>query len=285
MSHPVHKYSSLARPVEAKYPTNLAVIILMPVIAIGLFGWLVFNGGEMMASIRTAVIGVLTAFLVWALGREMDPDHNATAFIAMGLSVLLTGLGYPFALLSLAAILFAVRLVNRTVGPAAKITDIIALTGLSLAAVFLDGAWWIGGIAIIALIIDAVFEKPPLANILAALVLGLALGFAVFSSGTGLFTGMDTLVRGWIVTTLVISVLVIGNIWNTREVGAFMDALGEPCNCQRVQFGMALILLAGLASLLGGQETLRESLAIWSVLAASLIGRNIKFDKAEEAQA
>lgn len=284
MSHPIHKISSLARPVEAKYPTNLAVLVLLPIVAIGLFGWTMFSGGSIGDAAMAGIYGLFTAFLTWALGREMDPDHNATAFIAMGLAVLIAGLGYPFALLSLAAVLFAVRLVNRTVGPAAKIFDIVALTGLGLAAVFLDGAWWIGAIAIIALIVDGFLEKPPLANMIASAVLGLALGYVVFSSDTGLFSGMETLVRGWIVTVVVISVLVVGNIWHTREVASLMDALGEPCNCQRVQLGMTLILLAGLASLLGGQDSLREHLAIWSVLAASLVGRNISFEKKDEAE-
>ncbi|WP_421792026.1 hypothetical protein [Hyphobacterium sp.] len=285
MSHPIHKISTLARPVEAKYPTNLAVLILLPVIAIGLFGWTMFNGGGFAEAALAGVYGLFTAFLTWALGREMDPDHNATGFIAMGLAVLIAGLGYPFALMSLAAVLFAVRLVNRTVGPAPKIIDIFALTGLGLGAVFVDGAWWIAGVAIIALIIDAIFEKPALPNILAAVVLGLGMGFAIFSSDTGVFSDLDTLVRGWIVTVVVISVLVIGNIWNTCEVAALMDAIAEPCHCQRVQLGMALILLAGLASLLGGQDALREHLAIWSVLAASLLGRNIKFETKTEAEA
>jgi hypothetical protein len=275
MSHPIHKFSALARPVEPKYPTNLAVIILLPVIAIGLFAWLAFHGTPMAAAGQTALLGMFAAFLTWALGREMDPDHNATAFIAMGLAAILTGLGYGFDLLTLGALLFAVRLVNRTVGPQAKIGDIITLVLLNLGAVLIDGAWWMPFLSVFALIFDELQERSNLPQRLAIPAL-IIIGAQAFLVGDGVaLSAMDSLVRGWIVTVVVISFMVTGTIWKLPELRSVKDVSLTPCERRRIQAGMVLILLGGLASLLGGQDSLAGNLAIWSVLAASIAGRNV----------
>lgn len=279
MSHPIHKYSALARPVEPKYVTNLAVMILVPLIAIGLFAWSLTGEAGLTSALRIGIFGALAAFLTWALGREMDPDHNATAFIAMALAVLAAALGYGFDLLTLAALLFAVRVVNRTVGPQAKVGDVITLVLLNLGAVFIEGAWWMPFISVIALAIDEAFERSNLPQRLAIPAL-LIFGILAFFVGGGVDLSITgTLVRGWVVTVVVISVLVAGTIVNTDEVSSPMDALDTPCNCRRIQAGMALIMLAGIASLLGGQPGLAANLAIVSVLAASLVGRNISLGK------
>lgn len=285
MSHPIHKYSALARPVEPRYPTNLAVIILLPLVAIGLFAWLAIDGSGMGEAGKAGLFGALAAFLAWALGREMDPDHNATAFIAMALTVLLAGLGYGFDLLTLGALMFAVRLVNRTVGPQAKVGDIITLVLLNLGAVFVEGAWWMPFISVIALAIDEFFERSNLTQRLAIPTL-LVMGLSAFLVGDGVdFSVMESLVRGWIVTVVVVALMVGGTIFNTEEILAPMDVLGSPCNCRRVQAGMALILLAAICSLLGGQESLAANLAILAVLAASLVGRNIELGKGDKEAA
>lgn len=279
MSHPIHKYSALARPVEPKYPTNLAVMILVPVIALGLFAWSLAGEAGLASALRIGIFGALAAFLTWALGREMDPDHNATAFIAMALAVLAAALGYSFDLLTLAALLFAVRLVNRTVGPQAKTGDLITLVLLNLGAVFIEGAWWMPFLSVIALAVDEAFERSNLPQRLAIPAL-LIMGLLAFFIGGGVDLSVtETLVRGWVVTVVVITILIAGTIVNTEEIASPMDVLASPCNCRRIQAGMALILLAGIASLLGGQPGVAANLAILSVLAASLVGRNITLGK------
>lgn len=277
MSHRVHKFSSLARPLEPQYPTNLAVIILLPAIAIGLFAWMVIGGNGMLDAGKAGLLGMLAAFISWALGREMDPDHNATAFIAMALAVLAAGLGYGFDLLSMAALLFAARVVNRTVGPQAKAGDIVMLFLFNLGALFIDGAWWMPFISAAALAIDEVFERSNMVQRITMLMLVL-IGFQSLLIGNQVdLAAYQTLIRGWVVTVVVITILVAANIPGTKDIRANMDVLGTPCQARRVQAGMAIILLAGLASLSGGQMGLTEALGIWAVLAASLIGRNISF--------
>ncbi|WP_420431982.1 hypothetical protein [Hyphobacterium sp.] len=282
MTHPVHKFSSLARPVEPQYPTNLAVLILLPLIAISLFVWLVMNDSAMVEAGKTALLGMLAAFLAWALGREMDPDHNATGFIALGLTVLAVGLGYSLDLLSLAALLFAVRVINRTVGPPARLGDLVTLVLLCLGAAIVDNAWWMPLLGALALAIDEYFERSSLPQRLAIPAL-FAIGLiTLFLGGYADFAALETLVRGWVVAVVVITVLVAINIPNTDEIHSKMDALDTPCDRRRVQIGMAMILMAGVASVLGGQASLTGALAIWAVLAASLAGRNITLEKSAD---
>jgi hypothetical protein len=250
--------------------------------AVTLFVWLSMNGADMVTAGKDALLGMLAAFLAWALGREMDPDHNATGFIALGLTVLAIGLGYSLDLLSLAALLFAVRVINRTVGPPAKTGDLATLVLLCLGAAIVDNAWWMPVLGAMALAIDEYFERSNLAQRLAIPAL-LAIGvITVFLGGYADFAVLDTLIRGWVVAVIVITILVAINIPNTEDIRSNMDVLGTPCDRRRVQLGMALILLAGLASVLGGQAGLTGALAVWAVLAASLAGRNITLSKSAD---
>ena len=283
MSHPVHKYSSLARPVEPQYASNLAVLILLPLLALSLLVWTVIQGGPWPDAAMTAIFGLLAGFLAWALGREMDPDHNATAFIALALTGLALALGYSLDLLSLAALLFAVRVVNRTVGPPAKPGDLVTLILLCLGAAIVDKAWWMPLIGALALGADEYFERSTLPQRLAIPALAAIGLLTMLVGGYADFAALDTLIRGWVVAVVVITILVAINIPNTEDIRSNMDVLGTPCDRRRVQLGMALILLAGVASVLGGQAGLTGALGIWAVLAASLAGRNITLAKSETA--
>ena len=73
MSKAVYRLSSIARPLEARYPTNRAVLIALPLIglALGAYAYVSAGGGALNAVI-TGLEGMLVSFLVWALGREVD---------------------------------------------------------------------------------------------------------------------------------------------------------------------------------------------------------------------
>ena len=115
-------------------------------------------------------------FLMWALGREIDPDRNWTALIAAfaaGVWVLL-GLdvvGAP----ALAAVMLAARVATNTTGRRPLVSDLIGLAAFA-AAVSLTPAGWVGGLglAVGLYIDDRMSGEPTLAGALAAAGAGLS---------------------------------------------------------------------------------------------------------------
>jgi hypothetical protein len=82
-------------------------------------------------------------FLAWVLCRELDPDHDLSAFVAVGLALgglFLWGLTRLVVLLWLILIL---RVVNRTMGLPAGILDSLAVLGLGIWLSF-GGNWGYG---------------------------------------------------------------------------------------------------------------------------------------------
>ena len=178
MSKAVYRLSSIARPLEAKYPTNKAVLIALPLIAIGLgaFAYLSAGGGAVNAVI-TGLEGMLVSFLVWALGREADPDRNLTAFASAALVLYALVLGLPVAVWTLAFVLMAARTVNRTVGQPAKPGDLVMVLILAGFSVFSEGYALMGLVAAIAIAIDVHLDRSRTLALVAALI---ALAFTVW---------------------------------------------------------------------------------------------------------
>ena len=79
------RFTNLARAVDIKYPTNLAVVILSGFVffAAGIFQWA--DGLQLLAALGAGFSLGLTFFLAWALAREIDPDQEYSAFLSAGM--------------------------------------------------------------------------------------------------------------------------------------------------------------------------------------------------------
>lgn len=83
-----HRFTSINRPIDPKYPTNRAIALFALIVMIvgGIFqlltgtGWLLGGFWGLGAGI--------TVFFVWAICRELDPDHDLSAFVAASLALL-----------------------------------------------------------------------------------------------------------------------------------------------------------------------------------------------------
>jgi hypothetical protein len=127
-----YKYSSLGRPLDPDYPSNRAVLILVPVLATAaaILAW-ILGVPTLDGLLRGARVG-LAAFASWALAREIDPDHDGSAFLAMaiGTAAIMT---YPDTDILIAFWLMAIlRILNRTTGLPARWLDSIVVAGFSI---------------------------------------------------------------------------------------------------------------------------------------------------------
>jgi hypothetical protein len=126
--------SSIGRPLDIKYKTNKAIVIIT--IANFFIGFLFFGLKqlELLNVFFGGIIFGLSFFICWAISREIDPDNPISAFIGLiPLFFLLLFYQNPD-LIILFWLLLSLRIINRTTGlPATKLDSIgLLIFGLLL---------------------------------------------------------------------------------------------------------------------------------------------------------
>jgi hypothetical protein len=174
---PVQFRSHVVRPIDPESPWNRAVLALS--VVVGLVGaYLTFfqDGAPLLAMEAGA-----TAFLSWALARELDPDRQVPALMLSVIGGALALLGQATAILPFTALLMAARLVVETTGRRPLPTDLAGLAALATVVSFTPLGWVMGfGLAVAIYVDDRMAEEPNRTALFAAL--GAAIGSSVMAS-------------------------------------------------------------------------------------------------------
>ncbi len=123
---PPRSSSALGRPLDPRYRSNvIAAVGALAAGSIFLLLSLVFD-----ASLAASPVGAAGAvFLSWAIAREIDPDSNQSAYMAMAVAFFASSFMAPSLLLGF-GILIGTRLISATVGLPLKNTDLMALVAI-----------------------------------------------------------------------------------------------------------------------------------------------------------
>ena len=277
MTRPVYRLSSISRPLEAKYPSNLAVLILLPVTLAGTAAWHLSSGAGLVDAGFEGLGAMCAGFLIWALGRELDPDRNPGAFIALAAVAPIVFLDLDYSLWTLAFVLMATRVVNRTVGNPVKLGDIALVLILAALAVFRDGYSEMGYVAGLALALDAFLDRKRTLNIVGALV---AIAFSVWNLielegdlRTLLLSAIEVMPQALLYGALGVLGLGLLHALLLGHLNSVGDATGEPLSGLRVRGGILITLLAGLAMLTEGEPGLMAGLGLFAAVAGVVLGR------------
>ena len=236
-------FTAVGRRLDPRYPTNLAIMTLTLVVTIAGTALLLLSGVALLESAQWGVGAGFAVFFAWALGRELDPDHDLSAFVGVGL--MLVGLllfGLP-SLLTLFWLLVALRVLGRPVGLPARPLDSLAI--LSLGGWLTWQGYWIAGLmTAVVCLLDGLLPRPlrrhlPLSGLalFATVVLCIFLGdIAMDGSPTA-----PTVIASVVMTGLFLVVIA-----TSGKVQAVGDATGKPLNPRRVQAAQAFALVTAL---------------------------------------
>jgi hypothetical protein len=263
----VYTITSIGRPLDPAYPTNRAVLGLLPLAAVVAGGFAAGGGVGIAGVLGRAAGGALAAFGSWALAREIAPDDEITgAFGAMALGFT-TYLVFEAALVPVFAALFFARLVARTTGLAATGLDSLVVTAIALFAAWSAGSPWPAAAGAAAFSLDAVLA-PGLAR--QWLFAGLCAAGAVALTSAGLAPDIVP-VQPDLVPRTAATIIVVGAIAliaGTRNVAALCDATDEPLSVTRVRAGQLVTLLTALAWAAAGSAGIEAGALVWATLAA-----------------
>jgi hypothetical protein len=243
------------------------VLLLLPAAALlgAAAAWLAGSGS--LQALQQAVIYALVLFGSWALARELNPDDNPAAFLSLACGMLVVLLVASPGVLIVFVTLGLVRIVNRSTGLAARKTDSIVLTLLSIIVIYATESPLFGAVAALAFVLDGSLQEPLRRQWLFGLVcLGATIVYMVdHDIGPGMLRAPDTLVEWLSLLFLLIFAL---NILLTRTVNSRGDINGRPLELKRVRGGMAVGLFAGLQ----GIQTIAGVAVIIAVIAGICIG-------------
>jgi len=264
--------TSLARPLDLTYPTNKAIAVLS-LMVFGGGGTLVWmtGGSEVLDSVSKGFIASLAFFLAWAIARELDPDHDLSAFVAAGLALIgLIFWGLP-RILVLFWVLLMVRMVNRTTGLPARRLDSVALLVLAGWLTF-TGNIFVGLITALAFFLDSRMPKPQQQHVLFAGMQMLIVGISVYVNGFTVDSSTVALIGARAV--VVISVLFLVVIVDSKEVRAVGDQTGEVLDPIRVQSAQVLALsTALLITVWNGTPGIVAILPLWAAIVGTVVYR------------
>ncbi|MGD8495584.1 MAG: hypothetical protein PVF05_05290 [Gemmatimonadales bacterium] len=265
-TEPLYEMSSIGRPLDPSYPTNRAVLFLMPIGAVLAGALSLVDGAGVGTAALRALLGAFAVLLPWALARELAPDDEIEgAFLALALGYG-AWLWLDAALLPVVAALLFARMVVRSTGLAATGFDALAVTAVALFAAWRTGSPWPAAAGAVAFALDAVLV-PRLAR--QWLFAGLCAAGAVGLVTAGLAPYLVPIQPGLVPRTAatVIMVGAIALIATTRSVAARGDATGEPLRTSRVRGGQMVALLTALAVAASGTSGIEAGAVIWASFA------------------
>lgn len=261
-------FSALARPMDLKYSTNRAILILMAAINV-LFFFVHWASGVMAwEALVYAFQAGISVFLAWAIGRELDPDHGLTAFVSAALMLALLFL-FPLPnLLALFWLLLLVRLLNRTVGLPPTLLDITSILGLTAWLCFQEN-WMYGLLTTMVFLQDQfVFKSAQkfawpvvVASLITVVYLLIELAIVIPNMFIGILAAGGLTFTFFVLFSLKASDL--------KSVG---DETGEPLLPKRMkaaQLSAAFIVLLFL--LLEGDAAFAGFLPVWTAMLGTLL--------------
>ena len=248
VSYRIYQYTSIARPPDPSETALRVVGYLLPVVAVigAVLGWRAGLGAT--GILREAVLFALALYGCWALARELDPDDTPAAFLGAGAAMLAMALVATPGILIVYVTLGLVRMVNRSSGLQARLSDSVILTGFAIWLMYAMASPLYGLVAALAFALDGSLREPLRRQWVFALVCaGAVIVYIVdHDFGPGRIGVPNSLFEWLGLLFIVIFALDTVLLKRVRTRG---DVNNRPLDVNRVRGGMAVGVLAALQSL------------------------------------
>ena len=268
----IYRFTSMGRPIDPAYPSNRALLIILPLLALVSAGLALI--GQIEASpLAAAFSGALTAFAAWALTRELAPDYNVDAFVALALAWTLNVAFEARQVLLLFVAMVLVRLVNRSTGLPSRSLDTFGVFGFCTWAAFTTQQPLILLVASSAFALDAILKEPLRRHFFVAAAFLIVFFYLLL--GNASILANDLTVADWFVAvTIALGILLVA-ITAPSPV-TYCDTSPDRLDRVRVNTGLVVgILLAFQALLTDGGSAWLDT-PIWACFVAVLVSSAIR---------
>lgn len=265
------RLSNIGRPVDPRYPTNLAIAVLSLLVLVIAAGMRFAAGAALPAALGYGVLASLATFLAWALGREIDPDHNGSALLAAPLAAVAYLAFGVIAVIALYAALVTLRVLARTVGFAPTRVD-LTLVAFGAGLVAYVGSPLVALGLATALLLDARLpEGSGRAGYRAAAAgFGAVIGVMMHLWPLRVIWSFDAvlLIAGVVIAVLYLAVVLM----MPKTMSSVDDQRGQPLHYTRV-FAAQLVALALVAGAFAWEGTrgIAKFAPLWATFAGVVL--------------
>jgi hypothetical protein len=260
-----NQVSHLGRDIDPSYRTNLIIMILTPLSAVVVFVLALVSNMPPMQAASAAFFTTGMTFGSWAFAREIDPDHDWSAFVGVAFAWVAAYLyrAPVLGMFSLGMMLYALRMTNRVIGFAPTIADSALILLAIIITAFLDN-WVVAWIGIAAFLLDGLLVNPVRRHLafaaVGAVITLLRLVILDFPA-TGSLTGLN------VIAVIVVSIAFFLTIAATRKVKSQTDMNNQALDVRRIRAAMILTLAAAFVSALwNGDAGINWMLPLWCAM-------------------
>lgn len=267
----LYSLTAIGRPVDPAWPSNRALLALLPVAALAGAGMATTSLSVVDDPVTAALRGALALFGGWAVTRELAPDDDAAAFVSAALAWVAAMLMTDASLLPLFAALVIARVVNRTTGLPVMISDAVLVCGFVVWVTVTLGKPLVGIASALAFALDVRFDESRRWPLIPAAACLVAAVYAVI--GTNGVT-LNLAPAPTNVATLIALLGFVAVIVRTRALASVCDVEGKPLSAARVRGGMAAVAIAAAGYFLQTPGAAAGAeLPLIACLAGALLGR------------
>lgn len=271
-----YKLTHLPRIMHLSYPTHRAVMLMMVLggIVAGVIGLVL--GETWLDSAISGLYAGAAIFLTWALGREIDPDKNGSAFVGAGLAFVAYLVLGRFSVLALAGTMALCRMISRTVGLPLKVTDSLSLVVVIGLIAYFDNALIVKYLLPLAFLLDGAFDSPPSRAQFGFGALGYMVVYVIdLITGAVLHPIPPTIPLA--IIAAVIAVVTLAGIALLERVTSVGDATQAPLSLKRLQFSLSFALMAaGVTAVINGGVGIIALAPIWAALLGVVVYRAVE---------
>lgn len=274
----ISQFSALARPLDISYRSNLSIMLisLLTLLAAFLYQWL-HLGTALWESVWWAVQAGLSVFFAWALGREMDPDVNSTAFLAVPFSLGVFYYTGTYQWLILVALLMVLRITSHICGQSPKPTDALLCLGLA-AYLCWQGHVLIGFAFTAAFFADSRLAPAHVYSQWYALVALLITGLAFIFFPVGIADDRFHFSGWWIAGIIVLSLIFLLVIWEYKHPHSTEDYRVQPLSGPRIQTAQLIVLLTVLIIYFFQHYRITLAIApVWAAILSAVLLRTYRW--------
>jgi hypothetical protein len=234
--------SSIGRPLDLKYKTNKAIIIIT---FVNFFIGFLFFGIQQLEIQNIFFGGIifgLSFFICWAISREIDPDNPFSAFIGLVPLFLLLLIYQNPDITILFWTLLSLRIINRTTGLPATKLDSIALLIFGLLLGYYN-SWIFGFLTTLVFLFDSKLIKGQKFQFILAFIATLfSFGLFIFNQELEIIS----LASAEFIILFFISIIFFVFSLTQNKIKSIGDKTNEKLEISRIRAAQIFILLVAL---------------------------------------